>query len=259
MSVDKDSSRSRLLWAATSCGVIALAGGGFTLSFASLRDLAIASDVPTGLAFIWPLIVDGFIVVATAAAFALKSRRGLAWYPWTALVAFSAISVTGNALHAADTINQLRVPLLLASVVSAVPAVALLVASHLLVVMADSRTRTVTTVQRATEESHTRGRAPAIPTVGMDEALLEPMTAVSTASQALPATSPVGDTELLARVVEVVAGGAKVTGADVARWLGVSARTGRRRLDELRALHPELFNDAPSAPAPTRARSQVPA
>ncbi|HEY5224701.1 MAG TPA: DUF2637 domain-containing protein, partial [Microbacteriaceae bacterium] len=90
------SSNPVLAWA-TALGVVGLALGGFVLSFQALRDLAVRSGIDPTLAFLWPLIVDGFIVVATAAAFALKRRgRRVTWYPWVALMLFSAISVAGN-------------------------------------------------------------------------------------------------------------------------------------------------------------------
>ena len=129
-----------LAWG-TASGVVLLALGGFVLSFNALRDLAVHSGLLPELSWIWPLIVDGFIVVATAAAFGLK-RRGprVTWYPWTALVVFAVVSVAGNASHAVNS-DLVTVPVWIATVVSSVPAVALLIASHLLVVMIDGKAR----------------------------------------------------------------------------------------------------------------------
>ncbi|GAB3396138.1 hypothetical protein GCM10027568_29690 [Humibacter soli] len=195
--------RRVLLWA-TASAVALLAAAGFVLSFSSLIDLAVESGIDRQLAFLWPLIVDGFIVVATAAAFALKGRaRHVTWYPWTALVFFSAISVTGNAVHAIQAAD-VRVPILMATAVSSIPAIALLVATHLLVVMVDAH----------------RGD----PSRSSTATVLDPEAA--TGSQLLAAVRAAGDR------------GEPVTGKLVASLAGTSVRTGRRRLAELRQQFP---------------------
>ena len=110
-------------------GTVFIAGGAFWLSFTSLSDLARRSGLDAAQSWIWPLIVDGIIVVATVAAVALARSR-VAWYPWMLLIAGAAISVAANAIHAvvADTTE---VPLLLAASVSAVPPLVLLAITHL--------------------------------------------------------------------------------------------------------------------------------
>lgn len=118
---------------AVSTNVLAVCA--FILSFASLRDLAWRSGVAAEYAFLWPVTVDGFIVVASLSAFAMSpSGRKVTWYPWAALAVFSVVSISGNAMHAM-TSPQVSVPVPVAAAVSAVPAIALLIASHLLVLM----------------------------------------------------------------------------------------------------------------------------
>jgi len=212
---------------ATAAGVVGLAIGGFTLSFSSLRDLAIRSGVPEELAFVWPLIVDGFIVVATMAAYALKGRkRGSTVYPWFALVVFSVISVAGNAIHAMDQSAELSVPVPVATVVSAVPAVALLVASHLLVVMIGGKTA-----------KPARSIAKREPSVDLG--------AVAVVSGPRPAPPRAVESaivpDLVAALEAAKASGEQVTGTLIARLEGASERTGRRRMVELRLTHPHLF------------------
>jgi hypothetical protein len=202
-----------------------LALGGFSLSFSSLRDLALASGVYVNLAFVWPLIVDGFIVVSTASAFALKSRgRRVTWYPWAAIVLFSAISVAGNALHAFGASN-LRVPVAVAATVSAVPAIALLVASHLLVLMIGGK-------PRSTSSHSVRDR---VTRVSGSDSLARPTSPI-----ALRVVG-VDDVDLLPKISELLERGHSVTGATVARLANVSERTGRRRLESLRRAHPNVF------------------
>ncbi len=219
------SSTSRPLAWAVASGVALLAGGAFALSFSALRDLALRAGVDAGLAFIWPLIVDGFIVIATAAAFALKHRgRRVSWYPWSAVVLFSTVSVAGNALHALDNPTG-RLPVIVAALVSAVPAAALLVASHLLVVMIDGRRRPRASgaSRRAAENPHPETKPPAA------------IRSAATPANALSAP-------LLEEIRALVANGETITGLAVARICRVSERTGRRRLEEMRQQHPELFH-----------------
>lgn len=210
-----------MLWA-TSAGVCALAAGGFTLSFSALDDLAVASGIDSQLAFLWPLIVDGFSVVATAAAFALRSRGAtVTWYPWLALILFSAISVIGNSIHAANA-ARISVPVPVATAVSSVPAIALLVATHLLVVIVGSHRRN-TAEARVTEV---------------------PATASAVQLQRLapvPILAPVGEPDVVTRLRERRTAGTTITGAVIADIEGVSARTGRRRLEVFREQFPDLF------------------
>lgn len=233
-------SNNRTLNRSAAAGVVLLALGGFTLSFSSLRDLAIASDIQPQLAFVWPPIVDGFIVVATASAFALKRRgRRVTWYPWSAVIVFSAISVTGNSLHALDA-PSLRVPIAVAAVVSSVPALARLIASHLLVVMIDGSTRSISTSESL---------APTAERISVPVQTAQPET--------YPPSSPrqrsvlhavdMDGRDVVAQLREFVADGGAVTGAVIARLADVSERTGRRRLEELRRAHPELFDSEAQA------------
>ncbi len=249
-------------WRATSTGVSAIAVGGFVLSFSTLRDLAIRSGIPPELAFIWPLIVDGFILVATAAAWALRNQARGTWYPWAALVLFSGISVAGNALHA-SMVRTVDVNYWVATVVSAIPSVAQILASHLLVVMARARetqrqanqdaaaevpsmTMPVTSAEdgRPAIDSVPRRPLEAVTTVEQPAAARVPRTP-TVAAGAKQDESPVDDdlAQLAARVREARSDGEEVSGALVARLAGVSERTGRRRLTELRSSFPDLFTE----------------
>lgn len=44
-------------------GTVLIAVGAFWLSFTALTDLAVRAGIPAGQAWVWPLIVDGIIVV----------------------------------------------------------------------------------------------------------------------------------------------------------------------------------------------------
>lgn len=123
-------------------GTVLIGAGAFWLSFTALADLAVRSGIGGGQAWIWPLLVDGLIVVATVAVVALDGRRA-AWYPWALLIGGALVSVFANAAHALVT-AEASVPGLLAATVAAVPPLVLLASTHLTVVLIRS-TRTSTT------------------------------------------------------------------------------------------------------------------
>lgn len=132
------------MWAvySSASGTVLIAAGAFWLSFVALADLARRSGIEAGQAWIWPLLVDGLIVVATVAAVALDRQRA-AWYPWTLLILGALVSVAANAIHAvvaADT----DMPILLAAAVAAVPPLVLLASTHLTVVLIRSTTHRTT-------------------------------------------------------------------------------------------------------------------
>jgi hypothetical protein len=110
-------------------GTVFIAIGAFWLSFTSLTDLARRSGISSSQAWVWPLIVDGIIIVATVAAVALARSRA-AWYPWMLLTGGAAISVAANATHAIVA-DETDIPLLLAASVASVPPLVLLSITHL--------------------------------------------------------------------------------------------------------------------------------
>lgn len=234
----------------TTLGVVGLALGGFTLSFASLRDLAVASGLLPELAFLWPLIVDGFIVVATAAAFRLKPKGPrVTWYPWAALLGFAAVSVAGNALHAAQSPDR-SVSVWVATVVSAVPAMALLVASHLLVVMAEHQRAMPDTPAIAPATAHAPEAASSAPTPAHPTPPETPTPAEEAPRAASEPFVPTAGTDerlplwaqpITSWLSDCAGTGTEITGRSLAEELGVSDRTGRRRLEELKTAAPHLF------------------
>ncbi|GAB3623712.1 hypothetical protein GCM10027418_17960 [Mariniluteicoccus endophyticus] len=127
--------QARWGWAVVSAatGTIGIAAGAFWLSFIALADLAARSGITVGQAWVWPLLVDGLIVVATVAVVALD-RKPAAWYPWALLIAGALVSVTANAAHALVTADS-TIPAVLAAIVAAVPPLVLLASTHLTVVL----------------------------------------------------------------------------------------------------------------------------
>ena len=87
-------------------GVILLAAAAFVLSYAGIHAIALAAGVSATLAKLYPLIFDAMLVVASAAALAL---RGGGW--WTKLYAWLSILVLLTAASAADAIHAMGVTL----------------------------------------------------------------------------------------------------------------------------------------------------
>jgi hypothetical protein len=115
---------ARALNRGTTCGVIALAVAGFAMSYDALHSLAVEQGVPATLAWMWPLVVDGFIIVASLSVVRAVADRRHAAYPWLLVLAFSSISVTFNVVHAAPTV--------VARFVAAIPPTALVLSFELL-------------------------------------------------------------------------------------------------------------------------------
>lgn len=142
------------VWAvySSASGNVLIACGAFWLSFVALADLAVRSGIPEAQAWIWPLLVDGLIVVSTVSVVALDGHR-TAWYPWSLLILGALVSVAANGIHAvvaADT----DVPGVLAGSVASVPPLVLLASTHLTVVLIRSTRTTPTPHTHLAPSSH---------------------------------------------------------------------------------------------------------
>ena len=116
---------------------VVIAGASFALSFASLYDLAGRSLWPDRIAWLWPVIVDGTIVLATMAIVALAAypaHRGDRRFFWAVLSSAALISVSGNAVHAVPDPTARLGPWLSAGI-ACVPPVALLASTHSLAIL----------------------------------------------------------------------------------------------------------------------------
>lgn len=112
-------------------GTALLAIGGFVLSFAALRDLAVRVGMPADLGWIWPLLIDGMIVEATLAVVALAQRGSRAvWYAWFLLAVGAVVSVGSNGVHAMVTGHGWA-----GAAAASVPPVVLLATTHLTVLL----------------------------------------------------------------------------------------------------------------------------
>src|SRR4029450_12257391 len=105
-------------------GVLLLAAAAFTLSYDALHQLGLDSRVRRALACVWPVVIDGTIVVALLPVLAANRTARRAGYPWALAGLFSAASVAFNIAHAPDR------PV--AQLVFAMAPVALVLTTHLL-------------------------------------------------------------------------------------------------------------------------------
>ncbi len=132
-STDRARPVGRWVVASAVSGTVMIGLGAFWLSFTALADLARRSGTTAQLSWVWPLIVDGVIVVATISVVALSHHGARATrYPWLLLAGGAAVSVSANVTHAL-VVADAAVPPLLAALVASVPPVVLLAITHLTV------------------------------------------------------------------------------------------------------------------------------
>ncbi|MFF7159457.1 DUF2637 domain-containing protein [Streptomyces sp. NPDC008139] len=84
-----------------SLAILLLGGSACTLSFDALRQVALAAHVRPVLAYLFPIIVDGFIGYGVRAILLLRDAPPSARrYAWTLFAAASTASLWANAPHA---------------------------------------------------------------------------------------------------------------------------------------------------------------
>lgn len=76
-----------------------LAIGAFALSYNALYGVASSHGIPGKLAYVWPLLIDGAIVVFSISVVRASLLREKAWWPWLLVIVFTAGTVFFNILH----------------------------------------------------------------------------------------------------------------------------------------------------------------
>jgi hypothetical protein len=215
----------------SAAGVLVLAAAAFTLSYDALHHLALDSRVRPGLAWLWPVVIDGTIVVALLTVLAAKRADIRAGYPWALAGLFSAASVAFNIAHAPDR------PV--AQLVFAMAPIALVLTTHLLMQQASWRRPTPDHLAAQPADPET-----APPHTPADDPAPEQASADRGARARVRAAY---EAQLTA--------GQTPTGAGLARAAGVSERYGQRLLakftaDPTRTRHPN-GDGRPAAAPPT--------
>jgi uncharacterized protein DUF2637 len=200
--------------------------------------------VRPGLAWLWPVVIDGTIVVALLTVLAAKRAGRGAGYPWALAGLFSAASVAFNIAHAPDR------PV--ARLVFAMAPVALVLTTHLLMQQVSWRPpssgRPAAPAPPADLEPAEGGARPAPPHRPGDHPASEPAGADQPGKVGARA-------RVRAAYQAQVAAGQTPTGAGLARAAGVSERYGQRLLAEFTAApgrtgHPN--GDSPTGRRKTR-------
>lgn len=223
-------------------GTFGLAAAAFVLSFTALRDLAVLAAVPTGQAWLWPLVVDGVILEATTSVVALreastKARR----FAWLLLSAGAGVSVAANITHAVLTATS--VPGLVAAAVASVPPLTLLAMTHLTVELMRNTGAGVATPARIGEFNAEEPAARPLPAVArtpaIEQATPQPKRSVETS-----AADPLVPTDRRRRVEQ-----ARALDAD-----GIS----RREIAEQLGVHPTTVGRWLAIPAQAHPRDEEP-
>jgi hypothetical protein len=268
-------SNSKFLNYSTRAVVVLVAIGAAVLSFDALTELARASGIRDEFSWIWAVVVDGFILIATFAAFALQDREGKAkFYAWITLGVFVIISILGNAWHAAIASEGYIMPMEAAVTVTAIPPLALFLAIHLLVIMVSPtsdqkaemlRHRKKQERIRAIEDKELERLEKALiikevkatvsavtqPVVADTAITVEPRIA-STATRTSPEAAEVLEVSLVASQDDLLTedqaikrlrglshvGESLPTGKIVSQWIGKSERSGQNLLKRFKALSP---------------------
>jgi hypothetical protein len=219
----------RWTYRVSAAGVLLLAAAAFTLSYDALHQLALDSRVRPALAWLWPVVIDGTIVVALLTVLAAKRAAARAGYPWVLAGLFSAASVAFNIAHAPDR------PV--AQLVFAMAPVALVLTTHLLMQQVGWRQG----IPGPTAPGAEQQAGPAVPGA---EQQADPEAAHPHRSADHPAPQPdrpgqdvqVGARARVRAAYEAqVQAGQTPTGAGLARTAGVSERYGQRLLAEFTA------------------------
>lgn len=152
--------------AAVALGVVLLAAAAFVLSYQGIHHIALRAGVSPGLAKLYPLIFDVMLVVAGAAALAL---RGAGWwarcYAWGSLLILLTAMAVGNAVYATGATLPAQ-PMKVA--VAVIPWVLLLMAFGLLLALLRHFRSTRSRAAVATAGATASGAAAAGTVVGAD-------------------------------------------------------------------------------------------
>ncbi|PPJ39970.1 excisionase [Nocardia nova] len=107
--------------------IVGVGAAAFRLSFATLRDLAELAHIPASDAWLFPLIIDGTIVQATAGTLVLAKSPERTFFVRVLFVG-TLVSVAGNSIHAVAAGREL--PWWLCAIVAAIAPISLFVDTH---------------------------------------------------------------------------------------------------------------------------------
>ncbi|MBF6517966.1 DUF2637 domain-containing protein [Nocardia cyriacigeorgica] len=154
--------------------IVGVGAAAFRLSFATLADLAELANIPASDAWLFPLIVDGTICLATLGTLLLAKSPERQFFLWV-LGAGAVVSVAGNSLHAVTGGRPL--PGWAAALVAAIAPISLLVDTHGLAVLFRAAQRNSATAPEAVTEPETVAEAEAVAVAPEPAPVSEPVPA----------------------------------------------------------------------------------
>lgn len=85
--------------------VLLIAFFGFVLSYDALHAYAIDNGVLVSIAWMWPLVIDGFMLVISLSILLASLRQEATRYLWTLAIMATVVSVSFNVAHAPATVQ----------------------------------------------------------------------------------------------------------------------------------------------------------
>lgn len=233
--------------------LVAVVVGAFVLSFAAITAVSEAAHITPGLSWLMATSVDGAMTVGTMTALVLKMLGKSTGYAWFVVLSGVTISIACNALHATQSVGaKVTLEGWQQGAVSAIPAVALALSLHLLILLIEAIGDAVSSRRETVEDApQDAGRASAEVSV---ERL--PQTVEVSVRERLPVDSLMPPTTLWGVSPEasptVLAERLPQTPKDAERAVEDAAKDGQKDAPEPSRSDREDPPAPPSRPAPRR-------
>ncbi|WP_433516480.1 DUF2637 domain-containing protein [Nonomuraea sp. CA-143628] len=134
--------------------LVAVVAGAFVLSFAAITAVSEAAHIDAGLSWLMATSVDGAMTVGTMTALVLKMLGRKTGYAWFVVLAGVTISIACNALHATQSVGtDVTLEGWQQGAVSAIPAVALALSLHLLILLIEAISDTLSSRRQTAKDA----------------------------------------------------------------------------------------------------------
>jgi hypothetical protein len=205
-----------------------LAGLSMYLSFGALYEVALATGMPPERAVVWPIVIDVVTVTMMFIGLWTTGRTRFARVaPWAVMTTFGLFTIAGNALSVETAPEgSIKVAVWIAVVAHSIPALALLVTTHVAAVTVFDTTKAETAPAEPQEAPQAptkpRTKPTAVPKLTLALEATEPaqrpklVGTISRDEQRAQVLRLAQDEQLTVRQIEQRTGVAKST---VARWL----------------------------------------
>ncbi|MEU1954041.1 DUF2637 domain-containing protein [Nocardia rhamnosiphila] len=172
--------------------ILGVGAAAFRLSFSTLEDLAQLARMPAEDAWLFPLIVDGTILLATFGLLVCAHHPSERRFFLGVLVVGSLVSVAGNSVHAVAAGQPL--PGWAAALVAAVAPISLLVDTHGLALLFRVAARQRAQAQAEPESvAEPEPASPALPAESALEPVTDPVPEPEPVTPPAPVLAPVPD------------------------------------------------------------------